>query len=329
MRHRAGHPAQRLLVLVEHHRLTVHLEVGEVVFAELAEEILEIPVRRRLGRIEQIRARPAPESALVSVRAGQEGTAAADDVDVALPVGGEPDARLHPQRPDGIRECLHPHPREARIDAHGIAVLTGVGAAALPAVVDLDPIGAVWTQVIRHPACVRQNLAGGDLPIVVVPGAPAGRRKREDGLVDRFVPGDAERILVVVRKHPSVSGGHAVGHGIEGAVCQGRSDLAERGDQHVVDHGRLQAHRHWAGPPGDRPRAGDPPGALRERAGLGEESGSRDRDGAERKEQREREAAWSGTHRARGCGRGRVKPNLTGQRRDASEESDPHDHHPA
>ena len=103
-----------------------------------------------------------------------------DDGFVALAVRRDPDSRGQAEGLDVGGEARHAV-REGLVDtgpvARAMAPFLGLG---LPAVVDLDVFGAVVLQVFGDPFGVALDLGLVDVLVVVIPGAPARRRQREN-----------------------------------------------------------------------------------------------------------------------------------------------------
>lgn len=136
----------------------------------------------------------------------------------------EPDPRCQAERFDVRRQG-----RQAtwKLFAKRRPIATFHPAGSLPAIVDLNILGALLLQLRRNPLGVPPDLFLGYVRVVVIPGAPTRRRHRKSGLIDRLEVLHPKRVAIIVALDAAVLQTHRVRGRIVDAVSQSCLHIAQ------------------------------------------------------------------------------------------------------
>src|SRR5215212_602332 len=224
---RVLHKALLVSVLAHDDRLPVDLEILVAPARELREQVFQILLRLRRGRIDEKLPFPGTRRSC-SVRLHQKNAGVIlYHGFVALTVWRQPNPRFESKTFYVRREPVHTTGKTI-VDGGPVTVFTQTVAGALPPIVDLYVLNAKVFEVLRDPFGVELDLVFVDLLVEEVPGTPTGRRQREFSLVDGRKVFDLQCVAIIVFEDGAVFETHLVLDGIKNAVGDRRRDFAER-----------------------------------------------------------------------------------------------------
>ncbi len=164
-----------------------------------------------------------------------------------MSVRRKPEPRFQAQAFYISRKLIH-SAGKTLVDHSPVPVVAPAVSLSLPAVVYLNILCSISFQIVRNPFRVPLDFFFIYFLIVIIPRAPAGRRKRKHGFVDRFVKFYSKRITVIVLDYASVVKNYFVFRRIEHSVGKRRLHISECHHEQVFVCAFVDPARNEMGP---------------------------------------------------------------------------------